>query len=151
MDNNKRLETILKIREIRNKIANLDVSLEEKEVLKRSLNLYEDNLDYDIARENNNIIEFQEQGIESNQNQVLVPLEENTSRYKEYATLKELDLGDIIDLVISKISKIDVLNEKDKELILISLKNYCIYLNELEIKRKHYEEDYGDEYKEVLK
>ena len=123
------LETILKIREIRNNLPNLDLSLETKELLRKSLNFYENELDIEIARSNNNIDEFTKEGIEHDE-KIIIPLEENSNKYQEYTNIKDIDLLDNIKYLINNIDKLN-----NNKIILNALKEYCLYLEQLNIKK----------------
>ena len=138
MNNNELLERILKVREVRNNLDNNNFSNEEKEVLKKSLNLYEEELDVEIAKMNNTSIELNEEGIISDKEIINVPIEENTSRYKEYYDIYKLDIKNIINSLLEKINNIDLLND-EKQIILLSLKNYFKSLEHLEILKQNNE------------
>ena len=139
MNNNERIEKILKVRKIRDNLDNNNFTNEEKEVLKKSLNLYEEELDIEIAKLNNIFTELNDEGISKNEI-INVPVDKNTSKYKEYANIYNLDIKNIIDSLLEKINNIDLYNE-EKQIILLSLKNYFKSLEHLET-LKHNNEHY---------
>ena len=137
MDNNKRLEFILEIRKIREKLNTISFLEEEKEVLKQSLNFYEGELDLEIARMNNEIIHLEEEGISSSNTKVEVPLEEGNSRYKEYANIHQINIPSVVSSLLSSISTKIELSSLEQQILLISLKEYCRYLEQLEQTKKN--------------
>ena len=137
MDNNKRLEFILEIRKIREKLNTISFLEEEKEVLKQSLNFYEGELDLEIARMNNEIIHLEEEEISSNNTKVEVPLEEGNSRYIEYANIHQINIPSVVSSLLSSISTKIELSSLEQQILLISLKEYCRYLEQLEQTKKN--------------
>ena len=135
MNNNERLETILKIREKRKDFDNLNLSSEEKEVLKRALNYYEHELDLEIARMNNEIIELENMEIQSNNKQVIVPSDNDDSKYKEYADIYKIDINSIVNSLYNKL---------DDSIMLKSLKEYCLSLQELNNIKKNNQEEFKE-------
>ena len=95
-------------------------------------------LDVEIAKMNNTSIELNEEGIISDKEIINVPIEENTSRYKEYYDIYKLDIKNIINSLLEKINNIDLLND-EKQIILLSLKNYFKSLEHLEILKQNNE------------
>jgi len=143
MDNKKMLNDILKIRDIRNNLINLNLQNNEKEVLRKSLNYYEDLLNLDITRNNLNATEFIEQGIPSDIEVVDIPIEENTTRYIEITKLNDNELISTINNLSSSISNLD-LDNNDVIVILKSLKEYSEYLKELSLKKQKNNEIYNE-------
>ena len=143
MDNKKMLNDILKIRDIRNNLINLNLQNNEKEVLRKSLNYYEDLLNLDITRNNLNATEFIEQGIPSDIEVVDIPIEENTTRYIEITKLNDNELISTIDTLSSSISNLE-LDNNDVIVILKSLKEYSEYLKELSLKKQKNNEIYNE-------
>lgn len=130
MNNKKMLENILKIREIRTNLKNLNISDLEKEVLRRSLNFFEDELNLDIIRNNLNKEEYDSENIPNDIEIINVPVEENTNRYNEYANVLD---NYIISIINDITNSIDNLNLDNNEIIIIlkSLKEYSDYLKNL--------------------
>lgn len=125
MNNKKMLDTILKIRDIRNNLSNFNIKEEEKEILRKTLNYYEDMLNLDITRNNNNNFDVVE-----------IPLEENTTRYKEFVFVPDNKTLEILNGIESSISNIN-LNEDEIKVLLSSLKEYCLYLEQVNMMRKN--------------
>ena len=142
MDNNKRLEFILEIRKIREKLNTIPFTKEEKEVLKQSLNFYEGELDLEIARMNHEITHLEEEGIVSSNKKVEVPLDEVSSRYKEYANIQQINIPNVVSSLLSSISEKGELSSLEQQILLISLKEYCKYLEQLEQTKKNNLENY---------
>ena len=138
MNNNEKIEKILKVRKIRDNLDNYNLTNEEKEVLKKSLNLYEEEIDVEIAKLNNVNRELYEEGINENIDIVNVPTEKNTSKYKEYASIYKLDIVNIVNSLLEKIVNNEILND-EKQVILLSLKNYLKSLEYLEILKQNNE------------
>ena len=151
MSNNERLETILKIREIRNKLDSLNCTNEEKEIIRLSLNYYEEDLDIEIARFNKEIKVLEEEGITSNNKEVNVPIEEANNKYKEYANSYSFNISEVLSKLLNELNNKEELKSFEKEIILKSLKEYCLYLERLQSLRKNNEIIYGDEYKDNSK
>ena len=143
MDNNKRLEIILKIRDIRKKINELNITIEEKEVLRKSLNYYENMLDLDIARSNLNKDELDYEDILNDIVKVDVPVEEDIYRYQEFIKINDSNIIKIIDNISNIIENLE-LNKDDIVVLLNSLKEYSIYLNQLAIEKQHNKELYDE-------
>ena len=143
MDNNKRLEIILKIRDIRKKINELNITIEEKEVLRKSLNYYENMLDLDIARSNLNKDELDNEDILNDIVKVDVPVEEDIYRYQEFIKINDSNIIKIIDNISNIIENLE-LNKDDIVVLLNSLKEYSIYLNQLAIEKQHNKELYDE-------
>ena len=143
MDNKKMLDEILKIRDIRNDLVNFNIKEEEKEVLRRSLNYYEDLLNLDITRNNLNKIEFENEGIENNIEVIDIPLEMNTNRYNEFIKVDDKELISIIDNLSNSITNLN-LNYDLKIVLLKSLKEYSFYLHDLNLKRQSNQELYNE-------
>ena len=143
MNNKELLDIILKIRSIRNDLVNLNLNDKKKEILKKSLNYYEDLLNLDITRNNHNKEEFEEQGISNDIEIVNVPLEENTNRYKEFT---KVDDNELINIITSISEKFNNLNFNTNELIIIlkSLKEYSEYLKQLELTKQSNQELYTE-------
>ena len=135
MDNNKRLEIILKIREKRNELDILNLTNEEKEVLRRSLNYYEQELDLNIARANNDIIELDDMGIKSDNSKTIVPKDESNLIYKEYANIYKIDINSTINSLLNKI---------DDSILLNSLKEYALSLQQLNAIRENNQEEFKE-------
>lgn len=137
MDNNKRLEMIMKIRESREALDIMDLTNSEKEVLRRSLNFYEQKLDNEIASANNNIVELEEMGIKSNNQKIVVPKEKVDSKYKEYANIYQINITETIN---------SLLNQLRDVAMLASLKEYALSLQQL----NNVKENNQEEFKEYL-
>ncbi|MBQ8892099.1 MAG: hypothetical protein IJ068_04525 [Bacilli bacterium] len=135
MDNKKRLEDILKIRELRSNLDNLNLTGAEKEVLRRSFNYYENLLNLDIVRTNLNKEELDSMDIKNDIEVVSVPVENSSNKYTEYASVSESE-------VISIINKL--CNELDEKVTLTSLKEYCNYLMQVKLLQKSNQELYDD-------
>lgn len=143
MNNKKMLEIILQIREIRNNLVNLDFNEEEKEVLRRSLNYYEDLLNLDITRNNLTHEELENENIENDIEIVNVPTEENSNRYQEFSNLKEDELISLINKINESLSSMEI-DINDKKVILNSLKEYCLYKEQISLMRKSNREVYDE-------
>lgn len=145
MNNKERLENILKIRSIRNKIELLNLNLEEKEILKRSLNYLEDDLNLEIIVSNRNIDELMDENIDHDE-KVNVPIEENSNRNHEYAVIDELNLNNIIDNLYNQIDSLE-LDSIEQFVILKSLQSYCTYLEQVKNMKQSgnaiYQEEFG--------
>ena len=141
MNNNERLEVILKIRDIRNSLPNMNLLKEEKEIIKLSLNLYEEELDVEIAKINNTNNELKEEGIDINENIIDIPIEENTSKYLEYANIYNLDIINIINNLLIKLDNDSELFKNNKQVVLKSLKNYLLYIEQIDIIKKNSEKN----------
>ena len=135
MDNNKRLETIMKIRESREALDSMNISNSEKEVLRRSLNFYEQKLDNEIASANNNIVELEEMDIKSNNQRIVVPKEKIDSKYKEYANIYQINITDTIN---------SLLNQLRDTTMLASLKEYALSLQQLNNVRENNQEEFKE-------
>ena len=135
MDNNKRLETIIKIRESREALDSMDLTNSEKEVLRRSLNFYEQKLDNEIASANNNIVELEEMDIKSNNQRIVVPKEKIDSKYKEYANIYQINITDTIN---------SLLNQLRDTTMLASLKEYALSLQQLNNIRENNQEEFKE-------
>ena len=135
MDNNKRLETIMKIRESREILDSMDLTNSEKEVLRRSLNFYEQKLDNEIASANNNIVELEEMDIKSNNQKIVVPKEKIDSKYKEYANIYQINITDTIN---------SLLNQLRDTTMLASLKEYALSLQQLNNVRENNQEEFKE-------
>ncbi len=135
MDNNKRLEMIMKIRESRSILDNMQLSNEEKEVLRRALNYYEQKLDNEIASANNDIIELDDMGIKSNNQRIVVPKEKVDSKYKEYANIYQINITETIN---------SLLNQLRDVAMLASLKEYALSLQQLNNVRENNEEEFKE-------
>lgn len=135
MDNNKRLETIMKIRESREILDSMDLTNSEKEVLRRSLNFYEQKLDNEIASANNNIVELEEMDIKSNNQRIVVPKEKIDSKYKEYANIYQINITDTIN---------SLLNQLRDTTMLASLKEYALSLQQLNNVRENNQEEFKE-------
>ena len=132
MNNNERFETIIAIRERRTTLDSMELSKEEKEILRRSLNFYEQQLDNEIAMTNNNIKVLEEMDIKSNENKIKVPVEESDFKYKEYADINKIDINDVINSLLTKL--------KDT-VMLKCLKQYALSIKELnEVHERNKEE-----------
>ena len=127
MNNKKRLEDILKIRDLRSNLNNLNLTSEEKEVLRRSFNYYENLLNLDIVRTNLNKEELDSMDIQNDIEVVNVPVENNIDKYKEYANVDETSVIDIVNKLC---------NELDERVALTSLKEYCNYLMQVKLMQK---------------
>ena len=135
MDNNKRLEMIMKIRESREALDIMDLTNSEKEVLRRSLNFYEQKLDNEIASANNDIIELDDMGIKSNNQRIVVPKEKVDSKYKEYANIYQINITETIN---------SLLNQLRDVAMLASLKEYALSLQQLNNVRENNQEEFKE-------
>lgn len=135
MNNNKRLEMIMKIRESREALDSMDLTNSEKEVLRRSLNFYEQKLDNEIAYANNNIVELDEMGIKSNNQKIVVPKEKIDSKYKEYANIYQINITETIN---------SLLNQLRDVAMLASLKEYALSLQQLNNVRENNQEEFKE-------
>ena len=143
MNNKKMLEIILQIREIRNNLVNLNLNKEEKEVLRRSLNYYEDLLNLDITRNNLTHEELENENIENDIEIVKVPTEENSNRYQEFSNLKEDELISLINKINESLNNLEI-DINDKKVILNSLKEYCLYKEQISLMKKSNREVYDE-------
>ena len=143
MNNKEILNNILKIRDIRNNLSTLNLNDKEKEILRKALNYYEDSLNLDITRNNLNKNEFTEYGINNDIEEVIVPVEENTNRYHEFALVQDNEIISIITNISDNINNID-LDTNYIILILKSLKEYSEYLKSLEVTKKSNQELYTE-------
>ena len=143
MNNKKMLEIILQIREIRNNLVNLNLNKEEKEVLRRSLNYYEDLLNLDITRNNLTHEELEDENIENDIEVVKVPTEENSNRYQEFSNLKEDELISLINKINESLNNLEI-DINDKKVILNSLKEYCLYKEQISLMKKSNREVYDE-------
>ena len=135
MDNNKRLETIMKIRESREALDSMNISNSEKEVLRRALNFYEQKIDNEIAYANNNIVELEEMGIKSNNQRIVVPKEKVDSKYKEYANIYQINITETINSLLNKLGDTTML---------ASLKEYALSLQQLNNVRENNQEEFKE-------
>ena len=135
MDNNKRLETIMKIRESREALDSMNISNSEKEVLRRALNFYEQKIDNEIAYANNNIVELEEMGIKSNNQRIVVPKEKIDYKYKEYANIYQINITETIN---------SLLNQLGDVAMLASLKEYALSLQQLNNVRENNQEEFKE-------
>ena len=143
MNNKKMLEIILQIREIRNNLVNLNLNKEEKEVLRRSLNYYEDLLNLDITRNNLTHEELENENIENDIEIVKVPTEENSNRYQEFSNLKEDELISLINKINESLNNLEI-DINDKKVILNSLKEYFLYKEQISLMKKSNREVYDE-------
>ena len=143
MNNKKMLEIILQIREIRNNLVNLNLNKEEKEVLRRSLNYYEDLLNLDITRNNLTHEELENENIENDIEIVKVPIEENSNRYQEFSNLKEDELISLINKINESLNNLEI-DINDKKVILNSLKEYFLYKEQISLMKKSNREVYDE-------
>ena len=134
--NKERLEKILKIRKIRNNLDNLNITLEEKEILRKTLNYYENELNLEIERSNNNIEEYDNYDIPNENQEIKIPEDDSINKYKEYAIIDNNNLLSNVENLINNITNFN-LSEDDNKIILNCLKEYCLYLKELEIKKQN--------------
>ena len=135
MDNNKRLEIILKIREKRELLDSMELSKEEKEILRRSLNFYEHELDVEIAKTNNEITELESMDIESNETRIKIPSEDSNYKYKEYANIYQIDINEAINSLLTKLND---------SLMLTSLKEYAKSIQELNTIHENNKEEFKE-------
>ena len=132
MNNNERFETIIAIRERRITLDGMELSKEEKEILRRSLNFYEQQLDNEIAIDNNNITELENMDIDSNNMKIKVPVEESDFKYKQYADIYKININEVINSLLTKL--------KDT-VMLKCLKQYALSIKELnEVHERNKEE-----------
>ena len=143
MNSKELLNIILKIREIRNNLVNLNLNDKEKEILRKSLNYYEDLLNLDITRNNLNKNELEEQGIDNDIEIVNIPTFENTTRYQEFSKVNDTELVGIITNISESINTLN-LDTNQIVIILKSLKEYSEYLKQLELNRKNNQELYTE-------
>ena len=143
MENNKNLENILMIREIRNNLESMNITNEEKEVLRRSLNYYEEELDIEIQRNSNNNKLLYEEKIKGNVEYIDVPVDGDSKRYIEFASINESLLNEIINSFYDKIDNLD-LDIRKKGIILKSLRDYCDYLKQLSLERENNKKLYDE-------
>ena len=143
MNNKKMLEIILQIREIRNNLVNLNLNKEEKEVLRRSLNYYEDLLNLDITKNNLTNEELENENIENDIEIVKFEIEENSNRYQEFSNLKEDELISLINKINESLNKLEI-DINDKKVILNSLKEYFLYKEQISLMKKSNREVYDE-------
>ena len=143
MDNKKMLETILKIREIRNNLKKLDIKDVEKEVLRKSFNYYEDLLNLDITRNNLNKSEFDSQNIPNDIEVIDVPIDVNSNKYDEFTSVDEKDIPSVVDKLCDSF---DSLSLKSDEMVIVlkALKEYSEYLQELSLIQKNNQDLYNE-------
>lgn len=143
MNSIKMLEELEILRATRRNISNLDIALSEKEILRRSLNYYENLLHLDITRNNLNIEEFQEHGIESSNSYVSIPMEEDTTKYQEFAKVEDSNIIEVINNLTNDLITIDL--DKDSIMIILkSLKEYSLYLEQINRSKKSNQEIYEE-------
>ena len=128
MNNKERLEILLKVRELRNDLNNLNFTNEEKEVLRRSYNYYESLLNLDIVRTNLNKEELDSMDVQNDIDVVEVPLDKNVNKYQEYSKLNDEE----VITIVSKLS--DTLNDK---VALNALMEYCTYLGQVKLMKQN--------------
>ena len=149
MKNKDRLERIEVIREVRRKLGNFNFQNEEKSIILKSLNDYENTLTIDITRSINNIKEFETLGISHDIEVINVPIDINKPTYPEFANLYineslELSITRLGNL-INQISYLDIFDD-EKRVLLESLKEYSNYLRLLVQKRENNKKLYEDEF-----
>lgn len=137
--NKESLEIILKIRKIRNNLDNLNITLEEKEILRRTLNYYENELYLEIERNNNNIEEYKTYDVPNQEQEIKIPTDNSLNKYKEYSIIDNNNLLLNVENLINNIPKLN-LDEEDNIIILNCLKEYCLYLKQLEITKENNQE-----------
>ncbi|MBR3661406.1 MAG: hypothetical protein IKN63_05885 [Bacilli bacterium] len=143
MESIKLLKELESLRLTRNNISNLDISLQEKEILRKSLNYYENMLYLDITRNNNNLEEFMEHDIESNNQYVSIPKDDNVLKYQEYVKIDDCKETEIINNLINDLITIDI--DKDSIVIILkSLKEYSLYLEQVDRMQKSNKEIYKE-------
>jgi len=147
--NNERIETILKIREIRNGIDSLQLSDIEKEILKVTLNNYEDMLILDVERTNNDSNFLDELEV-NHDDKVIVPVEKETLRYKKYADINDSVILDHLNNIEDIFDKINISDDK-KRIILKSFKEYCLYLEQVSMMKKSNSEIYDEIFEQKTK
>ena len=143
MDNKKRLEEILKIRELRNNLNNLSISMEEKEILRRSFNYYENLLNLDIVKTNLNKEELDNYEIENDLERLSVPIEYSLNKYFEYVKVLDNAIIEIINKLNCNLETLN-LNNKDKKVILNSIKEYSLYIKQVNQMKKSNQELYKE-------
>ena len=143
MNSEKKLEEIIKIREIRNNLVNLDIVDNEKEILRRSLNYYENVLNLDITKKNSNIEEYMEQGIETHEKIVSIPLDDSAFKYQEFTKVEDNNIKIIINNLTNDLITINL--DKDSIIVILnSLKEYSVYLEQVNRMRQSNKEIYEE-------
>ena len=143
MNNKELLNMILKIRDIRTNLVNLNLNDKEKEILRQSLNYYEDELNLDITRNNLNKYEFDEQEISNDIEIVDIPIEKNTTKYVEFAKVNSDELIPLISNISNAVNTLG-LDINEVVIILKSLKEYSEYLKQMELTRKNNQDLYTE-------
>ena len=143
MEKNEKLENLQKVRNIRNGLGELDLDNFEKEVLRKCLNYYEDNLILDLTRSNNiaNILDSND--MKHDIELVEIPKDNNSSRYKEYANVSDLQINEYLNRLSDSVYNIDVSNDL-KVILLNAIKDYCIYKEQVKVQVKTNQEIYND-------
>ena len=143
MEKNEKLENLQKVRNIRNGLGKLDLDNFEKEVLRKCLNYYEDNLILDLTRSNNiaNILDSND--MKHDIELVEIPKDNNSSRYKEYANVSDLQINEYLNRLSDSVYNIDVSNDL-KVILLNAIKDYCIYKEQVKAQVKTNQEIYND-------
>ena len=134
MNSKEMLDKILKVREVRNNLTDLNISLEEKEILRRCLNHYENYLNLSITTNNLNKEELEENDIPNDIEPISIPIEENTTKYNEFAKLNDNNLIDLIKQIDNSLKDLD-LSKEDYIILLKSLKEYSLYLEQLALEK----------------
>lgn len=155
--NKNELEKILLIRTIKSKLGKLKFirSPEEKTIFLRALENYEDELKFDIQRKNNNIRLMQEDGIETTDEIIQIPLDENSSEYKDIRTygisasplVREKYLDNVSDSTSRNLDFFDI-SPEEKDMIKSCLKKYRHELDILKQKRENNIRNNPDIYEE---
>ena len=114
-----------------------------KEVLRISLNHYEDDLILYITKSNANAKYLDDNNIKHDIEVVEVPKDEESSRNKLFMEIDNNNIDSYIDKLSDSFDKIE-LSDKEKVLILKALKEYCIYLEQVNMSVLKNKEVYDD-------
>jgi len=143
MEKNEMLEKLKKVRNIRNGLGELDLDNYEKEVLRKCLNYYEDNLILDLTRSNNIANILDSNNMKHDIELVEIPKDNESSRYKEYANVSDLQVNEYLNRLSDNVFNIDISIDL-KVILLNAIKDYCIYKEQVASSVKTNQEIYND-------
>ena len=147
MNNKERLNEILIIRDLRRNLMNFDISNEEKAIILRALNEYEERLGFDIQESIKNKEILEDMNIKSDIDVVKIPIDENRPSYNELVNIRiGISFHDIVLKIQDILSNETLFNidTSSKKVLLSSLKEYCRSIQNLKLERETYKRDYPE-------